>query len=377
MHVLIAALHRPIEPTGVCRHAVNLARCLASTNEITKITLVIGKWQLNYFKTAFVLDSLKIDLISVDIKNSSLSRNIWFLWGLSKLAHQLHPDLVHLSFPIPFFRFLFACPVVTTIHDFYPYEYPENFGYPNVWFNRWFLKQCIENSDGFSCVSEITLKNLYKYFPNTSLNKQAAVVYNYVDFSQVTSSIPTSIDTKKLDSFILCVGQHRQNKNLDLLIQAYCQLNRKNQINSKTKLVIVGANGPETNKLKDSIDRFNLKQLVLLVSSLDDITLKWLYQNCELFVIPSSTEGFCLPLAEAIYFSCKVVCSDIPIFREIGSNDCIYFQLEEDSVQNLVKAIADTFNKTNYNQAIDNYRFAKEKITVQYLELYSKIIQIN
>lgn len=28
MHILIAALHRPTDPTGVCRFAANLARCL-------------------------------------------------------------------------------------------------------------------------------------------------------------------------------------------------------------------------------------------------------------------------------------------------------------------------------------------------------------
>ena len=45
MHILIAALHRPTKPTGVCRHAVNLAQCLADTDEVDKVTLVIGAWQ--------------------------------------------------------------------------------------------------------------------------------------------------------------------------------------------------------------------------------------------------------------------------------------------------------------------------------------------
>ena len=36
MHVLIAALHRPVKPTGVCRHAANLARCLAAKPDVSK-----------------------------------------------------------------------------------------------------------------------------------------------------------------------------------------------------------------------------------------------------------------------------------------------------------------------------------------------------
>ena len=89
MHVLIAALHRPIQPTGVCRRAVNLARCLAGNKEVTSISLVIGAWQKDYFKTSFSLISEKIQIISVNIKNSSIARNIWFLRGLPELANNL------------------------------------------------------------------------------------------------------------------------------------------------------------------------------------------------------------------------------------------------------------------------------------------------
>jgi glycosyltransferase involved in cell wall biosynthesis len=372
MHILIAALHRPIKPTGVCRHAVNLALCLASTREVDKITLVIGAWQLDYFQVSFVLDSPKIDLVTINIKNSSFSRNIWFTWGLAKLTNKIRPDLVHLSFPIPFWRSLFFCPIVTTIHDFYPYECPGNFGYPNVWFNRWFLKQSIENSDGLSCVSQITLKSLERYFPKISSRKPTTVIYNCVDFSQVTPDIP-HIDSKYLDSFILSVGQHRKNKNLDLLIKAYVRLRNNHRISDKTKLIIVGATGPETQKIYSLIENFALQELILLKSSINDNNLAWLYQNCKLFVIPSSTEGFCLPLAEAIYFSAKVVCTDIPIFREIGADNCTYFSVEKDFIENLSEAIASALDRSFGDRNLKNNRFDRAKIAEQYINFYTQL----
>lgn len=374
MHILIAALHRPTKPTGVCRHAANLAKSLAATEKVAKITLVVGAWQLDYFKTAFNLISPKISLVGIEIKNSSLSRNLWFVFSLSNLANQLQPDLIHLSFPIPFFKQFFSCPIVSSIHDFYPYECPENFGYPNVLFNRWFLKLCLESSDGLSCVSEITLKNLHQYFPEVAIKKETAVVYNYVDFRDIKPSFPQTIALKQSNYFILSVGQHRQNKNFDLLVQAYFELKQNKQLNPQTKLVIVGANGPETDKLQNLIVSLNLKKTVLLLSSLDDTALIWLYQNCELFVIPSSTEGFCLPLAEAIYFSSKVVCSDIPIFREIGAAECTYFNLEEkQAIQNLALAIFQTKTQNYSNKVKDSYRFTKEKTAIQCLKLYSQV----
>ena len=147
MHILIPALHRPSKPTGVCRHAVNLAQCLIDTDRVTKVTLIIGKWQQKYFAKSFDFLAPEIELMVVAIKNSSLARNKWFLFDLPQIANRLQPDIIHLSFPVPFFRNWFKSPVVSTIHDLYPYECPENFGFPQVWFNRWFLRQCVNNSD--------------------------------------------------------------------------------------------------------------------------------------------------------------------------------------------------------------------------------------
>lgn len=371
MHVFIAALHRPIKPTGVCRHAVNLARCLAEKPEVNKISLVIGAWQENYFKTAFALESDKIKLVIVDIKNSSIVRNLWFLRGLPKLANQLTPDVVHLSFPFPFLRSKFNAPVVTTVHDLYPYECPENFGFPRVIFNQLFLKQAISNSDGLPCVSQITLDKLKLYFPNLKPHQQAEVIYNYVDFAGLKTHALSQLQPES--KFLLTVAQHRQNKNLDLLIKAYAQLLEKNQLDQDCDLVIVGTTGPETENIKNLIAKFELETKVSLLSALNDSELGWLYQNCEAFVIASSTEGFCLPLAEALHFSKGVVCSDIPIFREIATGGCVYFSLGDNAVNNLAQALVEAIQQHNPLNQDDIRRFDKSHIAQQYLDLYQQV----
>ncbi len=371
MHILIAALHRPTKPTGVCRHAANLAECLADTEQVNRVTLVIGVWQKDYFQTSFNLSSKKIKIVYIDIKNSSFSRNAWFMYGLAKLAKQLKSDIIHHSFPLPFIRSLCSCPVVTTIHDLYPYEFPENFGYPNVLFNQLFLKQCIQNSDGLSCVSHQTSESLTKFFPYVDKHKKTAVVYNYVDFSNVEPRVPQNISYSINTPFLLAVAQHRKNKNLNILIQSYSLLLKNNYLQS-IKLVLVGSPGPETENLCNLIDTLSLKDSVHMLSSIDDEELCWLYKNCKLLVIPSSTEGFCLPLAEALYLGCKVVCSDIPIFKEIGNLNCTYFNLESEPVKNLTEAIHNII-QTDLEKTSPDYRFSKEKVAFQYLNLYSAL----
>ena len=378
MHVLIPALHRPTRPTGVCRHAVNLAECLAQTDLVSRVTLIVGEWQREYFEQSFNLDSAKIQLVTVDIKNSSLSRNRWFVFGLPKLAQQLQPDIIHLSFPFPFVRQWFSSPVIATIHDLYPFECPENFGYPQVWFNQLFLQQCIHSSDGLTCVSKCTLETLQTYFPqvkskakNQAKNTQKAItIYNVVEFANVESKVPPQLENKSSFSFLLSVAQHRKNKNLDLLIRAYAALVKGTCLKPDTRLLLVGSPGPETERLHELVQSLDLRDRVMFLAGLEDEELCWLYEQADLFVIPSSTEGFCLPLAEALTLGCPAVCSDIPIFREVGDSQCHYFTLDNQACDHLANAIASVlFNSLAQENNTDS-RFSKQEISRQLLNFY-------
>jgi glycosyltransferase involved in cell wall biosynthesis len=375
MHVLIVVLHRPEKPTGVCRHAANLAKCLAENDKIKQITLVTGTWQKQYFETAFSLNLEKIKILYIDIKNSSSSRNLWFLFGLPKLVKRIQPDLVHLSFPLPFLRSFFPCPVVTTIHDLYPFRFPENFGYKQVVFNRFFLKLNIYGSDALTCVSKTTLNDLKHFYPEViSNNKKAKVIYNFVEFLKSEFNPPQVLQDICDAHFILSVAQHRKNKNLDLLIQAYSLLIHEQPINNRKKLIIIGSQGPETENLGKLIQSLSLTDSVFMLSGVSDNELCWLYQNCELFVIPSSLEGFCIPLIEALYFSCKIVCSDIPIFREIGSSACNYFELTEDAVDKLKKSMLKSLESKSKSETDVHLQFSKTAISTQLLQIYSELI---
>ncbi len=372
MDILICALHRPTKPTGVCRHAVNLALCLAESNAVEKVTLLIGIWQKHYFETSFDISSQKIQTVCIDIDNSSLARNFWYLFGLPTWANRLKVNLVHLSFPLPFLRQLFRVPVVATIHDLYPYEKPENFGYPNVLFNQMFLKQCINSSDALACVSKTTLQELENYFYKASKQKIVSAIYNYVDLEATVPEIPHNELVSADQPFLLCVAQHRKNKNLDLLITAYHKLLHSHHVPTGTQLIIVGNDGPETQALKQLCQGLSLDRVYFL-SSLADSELCWLYQNCLAFVIASTTEGFCIPLIEALVSGSRVVCSDIPIFREVGTADCVYFDLTLEPEIHLAQAIAHSLSQpAGKHEKID--AFSKAAATQSYLRFYTEVL---
>ncbi len=92
------------------------------------------------------MSSPKLKIVTVKISNEAFARNLWYIRELPKLANAVAADIVHLSFPAPIRKNTLRCPVVVSLHDLYPYDEPNNFGFPKVFFNRVFLHQCLRKS---------------------------------------------------------------------------------------------------------------------------------------------------------------------------------------------------------------------------------------
>jgi glycosyltransferase involved in cell wall biosynthesis len=370
MRVLISALNRFSQTTGICRNAGNQVLALASLGEISEIGLIIGRWQIKSFASLFSLP--KVSIITADCRNTSFARNLWFWNGLPKAASRFRPDLVHMSFPVPFRRSAFSVPVVATVHDLYPFEIPENFGYPAVFFNRRFFRRCIRQADGIVCVSEVTRKKLSTYFPSIAKSKKCAVVYSAANIERGRHA---TVSPRITGRFVLTVGQHRANKNLDLIIEAYRRLKAQGRIDQQMRLVIVGVAGPETERLVRRVSDWQLQNDVLFLSGLTDAELISSYDNCSAFVAASSTEGFCLPLAEVLSCGAPCVCSDIPVLREVCAGECGFFSLEGTPVENLCNVLEQTLGEEcKRRSGIRGARFSKQESARGYLELYQDVL---
>src|SRR5258708_38420392 len=241
MNLLITAISSATGPSGICRHAYNLVRCAASRDEVFQITLALGNWQESYFNTLFNLEDIRVKIVSVDISNDAFARNTWYLRELPKLADEVAADIVHLSFPAPIRRDATRCPVVVSLHDLYPYDEPNNFGFPKVFFNRVFLQQCLKEVDCVACVSETTLTRLELRFPR-SAHRKAVVIHNCVTIGSIDPVVPP----ERRPRFVLMIAQHRANKNILPALEAFEELLRQKKIATQASLLLVGNHGPET-----------------------------------------------------------------------------------------------------------------------------------
>ena len=134
---------------------------------------------------------------------------------------------------------------------------------------------------------------------------------------------PLTLDT----DFVLMVGTVEPRKNHALVLDAFEQLWQQGHTGN---LVIVGAPGwcadAVLQRLRNHPQRG--KKLHWL-SHQGDAELYALYTHARALVFPSLNEGFGLPLAEAAHVGCPVLCSDIPVLREVGGQWPTYLPLED------------------------------------------------
>jgi glycosyltransferase involved in cell wall biosynthesis len=369
--ILIAAASYASNISGIQRHACNVVHCLLQQPDVSYVHLVIAPWQRKLVQAAGVEPGGRLSIHIAGMVPSSLSRNSWHYRRLPELAARLNVDLVHLTYPVPVNAAAFSCPTVVTLHDMYPYEIPKNFGFPKFIFNRLILKQCLRNVDAIACVSDITRLRLEQY-SSASVWRKGVRIYNCVE-AQLVCASQSPIPNWKGDPFLLCVAQHRYNKNLPLLIRAFDRLLGSGQIGSNMKLVILGITAQDTRNIYRLVSTLKLGENICFLEGLSEAELQWCYTRCEAVVAPSLTEGFGLPVAEGLLAGCRIVCSDIPAHREVADGQCRFVALGRDAEIRLAEAIVEVL-KDPKGKPADFLQFSAPILARQYLNLYCRLI---
>lgn len=372
MRVLVTAISFSSKISGIQRHAFNLVRCLLAHPEVSVVHLVIAPWQREMARSAQLGYDNRLKIHLAQLEPGSVSRNLWHYRGLPKLADDLQPDLVHLTYPVPIHASALRCAVVLTLHDLYPYDIPANFRFPHVFFNRLTLRQSLRNVDAIACVSDTTVQRLKQLAPAHACHNVVRI-YNCVEpaaLKAVRSPLPELTGKP----FLLCVAQHRRNKNIPLLIRVFGSLLSKGAIHSATNLVIVGITGPETSNIHEMVAQRSLSRRVIFRDGLSDSELQWCYERCEALVVPSTIEGFGLPVAEGFLAGCRVICSNIPALREVGGDHCQYFALGPDEEEALAASIMASLMRPK-PVPIELPHLSAQVLAFEYVKLYRKVLE--
>jgi glycosyltransferase involved in cell wall biosynthesis len=167
----------------------------------------------------------------------------------------------------------------------------------------------------------------------------------YVDVVQLAHECRESLEPVQLkppeSAYLLCVGSTLGRKNLGVVLEALLLLQRRGTL--RLSLVLAGT---MRKRVKGALasDRYKpIAQRVISVIDPNQAELVLLYKHCSALVLPSFIEGWGLPAGEALWFGRRVICSDIPVLREVCGDRASFFSPKSpEALADLIEVISST-----------------------------------
>lgn len=251
-------------------------------------------------------------------------------WTNLRLPSALRRDRIDLFHAVANFELPLAFDGlrILTVHDLVPLHLPGTVPWKHRLFFRLFTGPSVRSADRVVAVSGHTRDDLCRAFgldPAT-----VVVVPNWVDDAFRPRATPRAAGEAERaasrfglrDPYFLFVGVREPKKNLDRLLDAFASVSRARP--RAARLAIVGPSGWQTEELETRIDTLGLGRDVVLTGRVPERDLVELMQDARALAFPSLTEGFGLPVLEAMACGTAVVASRAGALPEVGGDAALY-----------------------------------------------------
>ena len=244
------------------------------------------------------------------------------LTAVPRAARRLGADLVHSPANIGPWRSSVA--LVLTVHDLLPFRHPEWVAGPYAPILRALMRGAARCATRVLTVSRAS---------GDDIEHVLMVPEDRLDVVPLAGGPDhvTRAAAERRDGFVLSVGNRMPHKNFGMLLEALAFIPER----ERPHLVITGGHGDDP--LAPIVERLGLTANVQLLGWVADDELERLYGEASCVVLPTLFEGFGLPVLEAMAHGCPVICSDLPVLREIGGGAAVY--VDPESVTSLANGI--------------------------------------
>ena len=148
------------------------------------------------------------------------------------------------------------------------------------------------------------------------------------DAGRLDAVTPGELPAGVPERFVLHVGTIEPRKNVATLLAAWPRL--RGRMPDAPALVLCGKLGWQHEAIEGDMARATAEGWLRWLGYAPDETLRALYDRAALVVCPSLYEGFGLPLVEAMAAGTPIVCSDIPVFREVAADAALFVPADDD-----------------------------------------------
>ena len=240
-------------------------------------------------------------------------------WRLSKRLPREGYDLWHLTNQT--LSFIPRTPAIVTVYDLIEILAPqERFGRPVARF----LYSGIPRAAHLICISEYTKRTVQELYsiPDERITViPLGVRRDFTTIPQARESIAYHEFLREQhipagSKIVLYVGSDHPRKNLGVLAEAFAAVHRELP---NTILLKVGDPGLAAGREQflQALDRLRVRDAVRFIGNVGDEELRFFYSVADVFVFPSTFEGFGIPPLEAMACGCPVVSSNTTSLPEV------------------------------------------------------------
>ncbi len=235
--------------------------------------------------------------------------------------------------------------VAMVVYDLIPMSHPQycNRVVVNA-YSRW-IRGSLPFVDFYACISRFTERELLAHLQGLGGGESRTppcTGYFHLgsDLDLISAQGTPSQEVRDLAAsggpMFLAVGSLEPRKNIAFILDAFDRVWARMP---DASLVIVGHNAWKIDKLIDRIRQHPRYGCGLhWLRDASDTDLEFLYAHSNALIFASVIEGFGLPIVEAMQRGLPVLCSDIPVFREIADGKASFFSLA--TTDELVAAVA-------------------------------------
>jgi len=198
------------------------------------------------------------------------------------------------------------------------------------------------------------------------------VIYNGNSLKIIEDApVPDFITKNDVNDFIFSIGIISPKKNFHTLLPLL-------QNNKQLHLVIAGDDSSDYRKeIRKAAEKTAVDKQLHFPGTIDDPTKYWLYKNCKAFVFPSLTEGFGLPVVEAMSLGKPVFLSNLTSLPEIGGVEAYYWNnfSPEHMIEVFKKGLINFISDPEKAQRSITWtkQFSWESAAKAYIDLYEKV----
>jgi glycosyltransferase involved in cell wall biosynthesis len=200
-------------------------------------------------------------------------------------------------------------------------------------YEAWLARALIE-SDAFLAISRTVAEELADHVETRGLPHRPGLKIGWFHCGSDISSRLAKPPRAKIAAaaaggapMFLGVGTIEPRKGQRVALRAFEALWREGR---DLRLVIVGRRGwLEEAICAEMLGHAEFGRRLFWFDDADDDDLAFLYDHASAALAPSFAEGFGLPIAEAARRGRPAICSDIPVFREVGGAGAIYFPVND------------------------------------------------